>query len=65
MLQALPCPNLARPGRAGKDAATAPPSKGVLAIVEPAFTIDGKPQKAFSPIFFVQIGQHWKVSIKK
>ena len=38
---------------------------GVLAIVQPEFTIDGKLQKGFVPLFFVQIGQHWKVSIKK
>jgi hypothetical protein len=38
---------------------------GVLAIVEPAFTIDGKLQKGFIPLFFVQIGHHWKVTVKK
>lgn len=38
---------------------------GVLAIVEPAFTFDGKPQKGFMPLFFVQIGHRWKVTIKK
>jgi hypothetical protein len=38
---------------------------GVLAIVEPAFTIDGKLQKGFLPLFFVQIGHSWKVTIKK
>jgi hypothetical protein len=38
---------------------------GVLAIVEPAFTFDGKPHKGFTPLFFIQVGHHWKVSIKK
>jgi hypothetical protein len=38
---------------------------GVLAIVEPAFTIDGQLQKGFTPLFFIQAGHHWKVSIKK
>lgn len=38
---------------------------GVLTIVEPAFTFDGKPQKGFTPLFFIQVGHRWKVSIKK
>ncbi len=38
---------------------------GVLAIVQPLFTIKGKPQKGFFPLFFIQIGHQWKVSIKK
>jgi len=38
---------------------------GVLAVVEPAFTIDGQLQKGFTPLFFIQVGHHWKVSIKK
>jgi hypothetical protein len=38
---------------------------GVMAIVEPTFTFDGKPQKGFTPLFFIQVGHHWKVSIKK
>ncbi len=38
---------------------------GVMAIVEPAFTIDGQLQKGFTPLFFIQVGHHWKVSIKK
>jgi hypothetical protein len=38
---------------------------GVLAIVEPTFTFDGKVQKGFMPLFFVQIGHRWKVTIKK
>jgi len=38
---------------------------GVLAIVEPTFTFDGKPQKGFTPLFFIQVGHRWKVSIKK
>jgi hypothetical protein len=38
---------------------------GVLAIVQPSFTFDGKEQKGFMPLFFVQIGHRWKVTIKK
>jgi len=38
---------------------------GVMAIVEPTFTFDGKEQKGFTPLFFIQVGHHWKVSIKK
>jgi hypothetical protein len=38
---------------------------GVLAVVQPTFTFDGKSQKGFMPLFFVQIGHHWKLSIKK
>ena len=38
---------------------------GVLAIVQPSFTFGGKEQKGFMPLFFVQIGHRWKVTIKK
>jgi hypothetical protein len=38
---------------------------GVMAVVEPTFTFDGKEQKGFTPLFFIQVGHHWKVSIKK
>ena len=38
---------------------------GVLAIVQPTFTFDGKEQKGFMPLFFVQIGHRWKVTVKK
>jgi hypothetical protein len=38
---------------------------GVLAIVQPAFTIDGKLQQGSFSLFFVQIGHNWKVTVKK
>lgn len=38
---------------------------GVLAIVQPSFTFDGKPYNGGLPLFFVQIGHRWKVTIKK
>ncbi len=38
---------------------------GVLAVVQPLFSIKGKPRKGLFPMFFVQVGHHWKISIKK